>query len=746
MKERILDLLSQEDYYGMTIDEIASKFNYDDAQQFKELVKTMVSLEEKGIVTRGIKDCFFLSSREVVVVGKVQLHARGFGFVNIGEDIDDVYVGERSLMGALDRDVVKIKIIKKQSGSSIEGEVIEILERGLTQVVGLVRLIRGKFCLLVDDKKYNDIIILEGNRKGAMEGHKVVVKITSYEKPLKGEVINVLGHKNDPGVDILSIIAKHDLPIEFGEEVINEVDQIGDEVAAEDLVGRVDLRDEIIVTIDGDDAKDLDDAISIKKLRNGNYELGVHIADVSNYVKEGTELDKEAIKRGTSVYLVDRVIPMLPHKLSNGVCSLNPHVDRLTISCIMEINSDGDVVEHKIVPSVIHSTERMTYNNVNKILDGDNALIKKYEHIYKKFFIMEQLAIILKTKRNKKGTIDFDVNEAKIVVNKKGKPIDIILRNRGISEKIIEEFMLLANETIAEHFHWMEVPFIYRVHETPKKKKLLNFATIASVLGYKIKGSLDNIYPNDLSSLIESSKGKPEHSVISTLLLRCMQKARYDDKCLGHFGLADEYYTHFTSPIRRYPDLLVHRLIRKYLFDNDLSEDTIAHYQQLVPVLAESSSNREIDAVNCERDVMDMKKAEYMMAHIGETFTGIISSITSFGFFVELPNTIDGLVHISTLLDDYYSFDQKYLMLVGERTGKQYKMSDQVKVKLVSASKIDGQIDFEIVSSKPNKKKKKPDSTNGKKVYFRKDKKKTIKPLTPPPYPKKGKKKVNRRG
>lgn len=704
MKEKIIEYLGRADYKGMEIHELAHVFEQNTTHQFKEFVKIMVALEDVGKVKRGIGDRYFLPEKMGVFTGKVILNAKGFAFIDLGEDEEDVYVAKDHLNGALNNDIVQVQIKQKSNGASLEGEVVKILERGSSRVVGLVVNRNRKFLLSVDDPKFNQMITLVGDRKGAMEGHKVVAKIIDYDTPMLGEVVEILGHKNDPGVDILSIVARYDLSTEFNEEVIAELSTIGDEVSEADKQNRVDLRSELIVTIDGDDAKDLDDAISIKRLKNGNFLLGVHIADVSNYVKEGSAIDKEAVVRGTSVYLVDRVIPMLPHKLSNGICSLNPRVDRLAITCLMEVNQSGEVVEHQILPTVINSTERMTYKNVNAILDGDEKLTKKYQHVAPMFFLMEKLAIILRGKRDRKGAIDFDVPEAKVIVDRKGKPIDIVLRERGISEKIIEEFMLLANETIAEHFKWLDLPFIYRVHEHPKKKKLLNFARIASTLGYKIKGSLDHVYPNELSKLIEETKNTPEHGIISTLLLRCMQKARYDVNCLGHYGLADEFYTHFTSPIRRYPDLLVHRLIRTYVFNQDMSPNTIKHFSEVLGDLAESSSNREIDAVNCERDVMDMKKAEYMQCHIGEVYEGLIASVTGFGFFVELPNTVDGLVHISTLTEDYFHYDDQYMMLVGEITGKQYRMSDKVKVRVVGASKVDGQVDFEVVTSKVKKK------------------------------------------
>ena len=454
---------------------------------------------------------------------------------------------------------------------------------------------------------------------------------------------------------------------------------------------------------------------------NGHYQLGVHIADVSYYVTESSPLDKEAVKRGTSIYLVDRVIPMLPHKLSNGICSLNPNTDRYTISCIMEIDKNGEVVNHEIIPSVIHSSYRMTYNNVNAILDGDFPLQQKYEKVVPLFFLMQELATLLRSKRDERGAIDFDVNEAKVLVDEKGHPTDVVLRTRGASDKIIEEFMLKANETVAQHFKWMDLPFIYRVHEHPKLKKLQQFAAIVKPLGYTIKGSLEHVYPNELSAIVEASKGTEEHTVISTLLLRCMQKARYDRQCLGHFGLADEYYTHFTSPIRRYPDLLVHRCIRNFLFEQNYEET--AHFEAVIPELAEQSSFRERESIDIEREVMDMKMAEYMESHIGEEFEGIISSITQFGFFVELPNTVDGLVHITDLTDDYYHYDEKNIMLRGERTGKTFKLSDKVKVRVIGSSKKERTVDFELVGMKARVKKLKTIHLNDKKVKTNRKKK-----------------------
>ncbi len=705
MKDRIIQYLKQEDYKGMDIHELAGVFKQHTTEQFKSFVKMMVTLEEQKIVIRTKNDNYYLSQSKILLTGKVMMSTKGFAFIHIGDDEADIYVANQNLNGALHGDIVQVELENQSTGNSKEGKIVNIIERGQKQLVGLVVKRKGKYLLLVDDPKFNEVVIIVGNRKGAIEGHKVVVKITDYHQPLNAKIIKVLGHKNDPGVDIMSIVSRYEIPVEFNEDIFEQLSTIEDEINTSDFQNRIDLRHDTIFTIDGDDAKDLDDAISIKKVENGNYQLGVHIADVSNYVLEGTPIDKEAIQRGTSVYLVDRVIPMLPHQLSNGICSLNPNVDRLTISCIMEIDQNGQVVDYQIIPTIIHSNYRMTYHDVNMILDGNIKLQKKYQKIVSKLFMMEKLAIILNQNRNKRGAIHFHTNESKVMVDKKGKPIEIKLRHRGMSEKMIEEFMLVANETVAKHFKWLELPFVYRIHEHPKKKKLLNFVRIVSPLGYKIKGSLDHVYPKELSQLLDKAKDKPEYNIISTLLLRCMQKAKYDVECLGHYGLADEYYTHFTSPIRRYPDLLVHRLIKTYLFQQDISKETTMHYSEILPALTEKSSTREIIATNCERDVLDMKKAEYMARHIGDEYEGIISSVTSFGFFVELPNTVEGLVHISTLKDDYYVYNEQYMMIVGESTGKKYRISDKVKVVVVNTSKVEGSVDFEIVLSNSKKKK-----------------------------------------
>lgn len=713
MKEEILKLLEDKTFKRRKIDELAQHFKMTATDDYISFIKLMNSMENDGLIIRNKANDYYLIHQLEFYSGILDMNKKGFAFVKVDEE-REFYIHEKNMKDAFDKDTVLIEKIPSH-GAREEGRVVRVIERGQMRYVGEVKKGKRDYYVDVDDSKFDKPIFVDhAHTHGAMPGHKVVVEIKTFKPQIKGNIVKIIGHRNDPGVDILSIVHAHDVDIEFPEEVYNQIESIPNEIDPKDICNRVDLRNEVIVTIDGDDAKDLDDAISLKKLENGHYQLGVHIADVSYYVTEGSPLDKEAIKRGTSIYLVDRVIPMLPHKLSNGICSLNPQVDRYTISCLMEIDENGEVVNHDIIPSVIHSSYRMTYNHVNKILDGDVALQTQYHDVVPLFFLMQELASLLRQKKAKRGAIDFDVNEAKVIVNKAGQPIDVVLREREASDRIIEEFMLKANETVAQHFKWMDVPFIYRVHEHPKLKKLQQFVNIVKPLGYTIKGSLEHVYPNELSAIVDASKGTEEHTIISTLLLRCMQKARYDEECLGHFGLADDYYTHFTSPIRRYPDLLVHRLIRHYLFEQKYNDTE--HFQTVIPYLAEQSSQCEREAIDIEREVTDMKMAEYMSQHIGEEFEGLISSVTSFGFFVELPNTIDGLVHITELTDDYYNYDEKNLMLVGEMTGKTYKLSDKVKVRVVSCNKKERTIDFELVHQKSRIKKKKTIHLNDKKL------------------------------
>ncbi|MFQ6793747.1 MAG: ribonuclease R [Thomasclavelia sp.] len=705
MKDGILELLKDPEYIYRTVDLLAKELGHQKSDQFVKLVKTLNQLEDEGLVVRDKYNNYYLPEQLNIYVGVLSLNKRGYGFVKTDRLEKDIFIGKNDLKGAFNQDTVLVELAKKSDGDSPEGKIVKIINRGQTRFVGEVKKAKRDFYVDVDDVLFDQpIFVDQAHSHGAMPGHKVMVEIKTYKPFLKGDIIKILGHRNDPGIDILSVVYQHDTRVDFPQEVFDQISDIPSTIKDVDISDRLDLRNEVIVTIDGEDAKDLDDAISLKKLDNGHYYLGVHIADVSYYVTEGSPLDKEAFNRGTSIYLVDRVIPMLPHKLSNGICSLNPHEDRLTISCFMEIDQEGNVVDHEIVPSVINSTERMTYTNVNHILANNQALQLRYSHVKDLFFRMFELAQILRKKRFDRGAIDFDVKEAKVLVDNRGNPTDVVVRNRGEAEKIIEEFMLLANETVAQHFYWLELPFIYRVHENPKPEKLLQFVNIAKTMGYTIKGSLENIYPSELSTIIEASKGTPEHTIIATLLLRCMQKARYDEQCLGHFGLADEFYTHFTSPIRRYPDLIVHRMIRRFLFDKQLDKKTIRYYQDLMMEIAEQSSFRERVAIEIEREVDDMKMAEYMEKHLGEEFEGTISSITNFGFFVELDNTIDGLVHVTDLTDDFYFFDERNLRYIGQRNRKVFKMSDRVKVRVASASKKDRSIDFEIVGMKSNKK------------------------------------------
>ena len=530
-----------------------------------------------------------------------------------------------------------------------------------------------------------------------MNGHKVLVKITNKLKDnnYKGEILKILGHKNDPGVDILSIAAKYEINDTFNDEVMNQTEKIPLEVLEKEKQNRKDLRNIEIFTIDGDDTKDIDDAISIKQKENGNYELGVHIADVSHYVTEDSPLDKEAYERGTSVYLADRVIPMLPHKLSNGICSLNPNEERLAQSCIMEINHKGEVVKYDIFQSIIKSKKQMTYKNVNKILE-ENIIPEGYEPFTKTLQMMSDLSKILRKTKENRGYIAFEINESKIIVDEKGKPIDIKLRERGTGEKLIEDFMIAANETVAQHIYFMELPFVYRIHGEPSEEKIENFRKFVSILGHKIVGNRKDMTPKGMQNMLSQLKDTEEYPILASMLLRSMQKAVYDKENIGHYGLASKYYTHFTSPIRRYPDLIVHRLLRTYLYENKINEETIKKYDYKLKDITQHSSERERAAVECEREVDDMKKAEYMQEHIGEEYNGIISSVTPFGMFVELPNLIEGLVRLDDLTDDFYTYSEETQSLVGKQNKRGYRLGDKIKIIVKSANKEAKTIDFII--------------------------------------------------
>ncbi|TDQ36997.1 ribonuclease R [Aureibacillus halotolerans] len=701
-QQPLLSFMKEEAYKPLTVNELEEAFQIVEAPDFKAFVKALVELENQGRIVRTRSNRYGLPEKMNLVKGKVSAHSRGFAFLlPEAEGEDDVFIPPSDLKGAMHGDTVLVRVTSKDAKQKREGTVVRILERGIKRVVGTYVASKGFGFVEPDDKKISaDIFIPKDATNGAVEGHKVVVELTSYPErrmSAEGHVIEILGHKNDPGIDILSIIHKNGIPIEFPEDALAQAKETPEKIAPEDLQGREDLRDDDIVTIDGADAKDLDDAVSVKKLDNGNYQLRVHIADVSHYVQENSPIDKAALERATSVYLVDRVIPMIPHRLSNGICSLNPQVDRLTLSCEMEMDQQGTVVKHRIFQSVIRTNERMTYTDVRDILvHSDEALMKKYAPLVPMFKDMEQLALILRKKRMDRGAVDFDFKEAKVLVDGEGKPTEVVIRERSIAEKLIEEFMLAANETIAEHFHWMDVPFIYRIHEDPDPDKLTRFFEMITAFGYSVKGSANDIHPRALQSLLESLKDMPEEPIISTMMLRSMQQARYSHESLGHFGLSTEFYTHFTSPIRRYPDLIVHRLIREYLINGKVDEGTKGKWNAKMPEIAKHTSEMERRAVDAERETDDLKKAQYMEDKIGESYDGVISSVTNFGLFVKLPNTIEGLVHVSYLTDDYYHFIEGRMAMVGERTGTEFSIGDEVTVTVISVNIDERAIDFAL--------------------------------------------------
>ncbi|OEF99721.1 ribonuclease R [Vulcanibacillus modesticaldus] len=729
-KENILDFMREKLYKPMNISELEEVFEIKNAQKFKEFIKLMNELEENGEIIRTRTNRYGLPEKMNLVKGKLQGHPKGFGFVIPEEKGEpDVYIHANDINGAMNGDLVLVRLSKKASGARPEGEIIRILKRANKEIVGTFT--EGEYYGFVvpDDKRiYQDIFIPKSKINGAVAGHKVVVRIDKYPEGRmspEGEVVEILGHKNDPGVDILSIIRKYALPEEFPNEVLEEAAAIPDQIPEEEIKKRRDLRGKRMVTIDGEDAKDLDDAVSIERLGNGNYLLGVHIADVSYYVKEGSYLDREAYNRGTSVYLVDRVIPMLPHRLSNGICSLNPQEDRLAMSCEMEITPKGEVVNHDIFTSVIRTNERMTYTNVRKILEEEPPeLMERYQDLIEDFRLMKDLALILRKKRLNRGAIDFDFEESKIIVDESGKPVEIKNRERTIAEQIIEEFMLIANETVAEHFYWLQVPFLYRIHEDPDQDKLFSFAEFITNFGYVVKGIGNNIHPRALQALLEEVKDTPEQTIISTVLLRSMKQARYEPEPLGHFGLSVDYYSHFTSPIRRYPDLQIHRIIREVLEKGGLSPERHTYLNSIMSSVAEHSSDRERLAVDAERETEELKKAEFMLDKIGEDFEGIISSVTSFGMFVKLENSVEGMVHVSYLTDDYYYYHDKQYALIGERTGKVYRIGDMVKVKVIDVNLDEHTVDFQLVDFADKKSKLKPKVIENGKIKSKRKKKK----------------------
>lgn len=693
----------REKAYSPMLDiELANVFEIE-PQDIGDFYAVLDDMEKKGQIIKTKKHRYAAPERMNLMVGKLQVHGKGFGFVlSELEEYGDVFISPSDMNGAMHGDRVIARISKKTADKRrSEGEIIRILERANDEIVGVFESSRNFGFVVPDDTKIRmDVYIPKSEWNGAKDGHKVIAKITKWPEPRRnpeGKILEVLGHKDDVGTDILSIIKKYKLPEKFPEKVEEQAHNIEDNISQSEIDRRRDLRNEIIVTIDGADAKDLDDAVSLKTLLNGNYLLGVHIADVTHYVQERSPLDKEALKRGTSVYLVDRVIPMLPKKLSNGVCSLNPKVDRLTLSVDMEINSNGKVVNHEIYESVIKTSERMTYTDVSDILEKDDeALKQRYDYLIDEFKRMEKLAKILRHRREARGSIDFDFDESKVILDEQGVPIEVRKAERRIANRIIEEFMLICNETVAEHFHWANLPFVYRIHEDPDIEKIETFNKFIHNFGYHLKGVSNEIHPHALQDLLKKVEGKKEERIINTLMLRSLKKAKYAPQNAGHFGLAAENYCHFTSPIRRYPDLQIHRIIKETL-GGKLTGKRIEKLKKIVEYASEQSSDRERLAVEAERETEDLKKTEYMTHHMGEEFEGIISSVVSFGIFVELENTIEGLIRISSLVDDYYIYDEENHLFRGERTKKTYRIGDEVKIKVIKADVAQKQIDFALI-------------------------------------------------
>ena len=700
-EELILRFMKTEDYVPMKAKEMAlilmvpkSKYN--------EFVNLLNKLESEYKIVKNRKNRYRISEIETFE-GTYRKNQKGFGFIKIENREDEIYVSKENSNNALNGDKVIVEIIEEKSKEKkAEGRILKIIKHEKDTVVGIFQNNKNFGFVVPDDKSFGtDIFISKKNFGKARNNHKVLVQITKYPekgKKAEGKIIEVIGNVNEAGVDMLSLIKEYDLPYKFPEEVIEEAKKQGDEIDQKDIPNRVDLRDKIIFTIDGEDAKDLDDAVRVEKLENGNYKLDVHIADVSYYVKQDSKLDKEAVIRGTSIYMLGRVIPMLPRELSNGICSLNAGEDRYTLSCSMEIDKKGKVISSSVYKGLIKVTERMTYTDVQKILDkSDKKVLKRYEKYIQEFENMKELATILKNRRLEQGYLNLDIPESKIVLDTDGKAIDVKKYETNFANEIIEQFMLTANETIAEKFYWLDAPFIYRVHENPDLEKITELNKFLFNFGYKIKANKDNVYPKEFSKVLEEVKGKEEERVVSNLILRTLKVARYEAENKGHFGIASKYYCHFTSPIRRYPDLFIHRIISKYIENNyDIKEKEIQKLYDLAEKRADSSSEREKIATKVEREAIDIKKAEYMENKIGEVYEGIVSSVTQFGIFVELENTVEGLIRFENLGDEYFIYDENKKILIGERTNKIYKIGDKVKIKVIKANKLLRQIDFEL--------------------------------------------------
>jgi ribonuclease R len=698
VKEQVLTILKEANK-ALSLAEIDNLLNLKTKEEFCELQDIMKELEDDTIVYHTNKDKYILFERSHLRKGILNINKKGFGFVDTTNG-EEIYIDYPNLNGALHNDLVIVEVITNKNIERQEGRILKVLKRELQIMVGEYCSNKRENYLKLDDNRMKLFITIDKkDSMGAVNGHKVLVKILKSlgHNKYKGQVIRILGHKNDPGVDILSIVHRYNINDIFSPIVLAETEKIPEIVTATEIKERKDLRNEAIFTIDGEDAKDLDDAISLKKLANDHYLLGVHIADVSYYVKENTAIDLEAYDRGTSVYLVDRVIPMLPHKLSNGICSLNEGVDRLTITCEMEIDNNGKIIKYDIYESVINSKKRMTYEEVNQILE-QNKTVVGYEPFIFTLKEMQKLAKLLRKHKQNRGFIEFNSDEVKIIVDDNGKPIDITKRYHGTGENMIEDFMIAANESVANYIYYMELPFVYRIHEYPQEEKIKAFISFVHTLGYDIKGKLTDIHPKTMQNILSYLQDKKEFPILSDLLLRSMRKAIYLPENKGHYGLASRCYTHFTSPIRRYPDTTVHRLLRTYLFENKQDHETIRYWQTKLIPLCEHASLKEQSAIDCEREVNDMKIAEYMQEHIGEEFEGIISSVLNFGMFVRLENMVEGLIHIKDMKDDYYIYNEATLSLIGERTKKRYRIGDNIRVRVKAASKEEHTIDFEIIS------------------------------------------------
>ncbi|MCI8508993.1 MAG: ribonuclease R [Lachnospiraceae bacterium] len=731
-KKKILQVINDKNYKPLKQKELAFllRVSAEDREEFREILGELVQ-EGKVLLTKRGK---YQSLSDTTKIGTFCGNQRGFGFVCVEGEEEDYFIPEHAVSGAMHNDKVMIKITSAPQGRRKEAQVVRIMEHGNDKVVGYFQKNKSFGFVIPDNQKLSDdIFISKKHSMGAVTGHKVVVKLTDFgngDKKPEGKIIEILGHVNDPGTDILSIVRAYDLPMEFPDNVMQSLDKIPDFVSDEDIAGRMDIRNWKTVTIDGEDAKDLDDAITLERNVDG-YRLGVHIADVSSYVTEHSPLDKEALNRGTSVYLVDRVIPMLPHKLSNGICSLNAGEDRLALSCIMDIDNSGKVTGHKIAETVIHVDRRMSYNQVDSILkvnaikhgsvydgvdygnvqDADvsdialclndgteikgDQITEEYKDFIEYFCNMQDLSNILRKKRISRGSIDFDFPEAKIKLTQEGEPIEIGPYDRNPAHKIIEDFMLIANETVAEDYFWQEIPFEFRTHSDPDPEKVEKLSVMIAGFGYYFKASGENIHPKEFQKLLKKIEGTPEEGFISRMTLRSMQQARYSTQCSGHFGLAAKYYCHFTSPIRRYPDLQIHRIIKENL-RGKLSGKRLEHYDSILPGIAESNSKNERRAQEAEREVEKLKKVQYMEKRIGKEYEGIISGVTSYGFYVELPNTVEGMVRIASIPDDFYIYQEESMSLVGKEYGKTYTMGQKVLVKAVHVDKLLRVIDFEL--------------------------------------------------